>query len=452
MNEDEISETLARVVPHREVPEGMLVGARRRRRRTRVFTGAAAVALVAALAIPLGLTMGGASQQVLATPAPTTSGTVVPELAGGYDLGGTYNAVGGIEYRDGRVSLCYSIVGWPTRSCGASIPLLGQAAEAYPWTSGSVANGRAFTEAEVMGTLTPEGMHVVLVNPPHGIPGTPVPVDAPDELLDGKALSLAADSLLAGSGGDPYAPTTEIKRFADADWDWLVVHVLISTDAVLTDLETRLGPDVWLQTRVQPLLVPYSGDEVEPMPNPTSDAPTPPPSVLPQFDGTYVAQGGVEYRNGRLSLCYSIAVSEIEYCKAAVPLFGLDPEDLDWEQGSVAAGHAFTHAGVAATIESGGLRVGQVLENPVTIGGPGRLPLAKDPELLPSAAADLVASYEGDPFAPTTKVDDAEIEGDRLVVHVLLATDEVVADIRQRLGEDVWQYTDVESFMSRLET
>jgi len=74
MNEEEISETLNQVVPHREVPEGMLAGARRRRGRARVLTGAAAVGLVAALAIPLGLSMGGSAQQV-ATPAPTPFST-----------------------------------------------------------------------------------------------------------------------------------------------------------------------------------------------------------------------------------------------------------------------------------------------------------------------------------------------------------------------------------------
>ncbi len=75
MNEDEISKTLDRVVPHREVPKGLLAGARRRRQRVRTLTGAAAVALVAALAIPLGMTMGGSNHQVLATPAPTAMNT-----------------------------------------------------------------------------------------------------------------------------------------------------------------------------------------------------------------------------------------------------------------------------------------------------------------------------------------------------------------------------------------
>lgn len=57
MNENEISETLDRVVPHRDVPEDLLAGARRRRRRTRGFSGAAALALVVAVAVPLGLSM-----------------------------------------------------------------------------------------------------------------------------------------------------------------------------------------------------------------------------------------------------------------------------------------------------------------------------------------------------------------------------------------------------------
>ncbi|MDO5736832.1 MAG: LytR C-terminal domain-containing protein [Propionibacteriaceae bacterium] len=73
MNEDEISETLNRVVPSRDVPEGVLAGARRRRRRTRVAAGGAAVALVTALTVSLGLTMGNSNQQVVATPAPSPS-------------------------------------------------------------------------------------------------------------------------------------------------------------------------------------------------------------------------------------------------------------------------------------------------------------------------------------------------------------------------------------------
>lgn len=74
MNEDEISETLDKVVPHRELPEGLLAGARRRRRRTRTLTGGAAAAVVAALAVPLALTMGSSGQQV-ATPQPTAIST-----------------------------------------------------------------------------------------------------------------------------------------------------------------------------------------------------------------------------------------------------------------------------------------------------------------------------------------------------------------------------------------
>lgn len=69
MNENEISKTLDRVVPHRDVPEGLLAGARRRRRRTRGFSSAAALALVVAVAVPLGLTMGGLSSDRDATAA-----------------------------------------------------------------------------------------------------------------------------------------------------------------------------------------------------------------------------------------------------------------------------------------------------------------------------------------------------------------------------------------------
>ncbi len=74
MNEDQISETLNRVVPHKEVPDGLLAGARRCRRRARTFTGAAAVALAVAVAIPLGLTVGGAGSRGDATAAENLQG------------------------------------------------------------------------------------------------------------------------------------------------------------------------------------------------------------------------------------------------------------------------------------------------------------------------------------------------------------------------------------------
>lgn len=96
MNEDEISETLDKVVPHREVPEGMLAGARRRRRRTRTLTGGAAVALVAALAIPIGLTLGSAGRQSVATPAATPTVAETPsslEPAACRNAEGDYPAV-----------------------------------------------------------------------------------------------------------------------------------------------------------------------------------------------------------------------------------------------------------------------------------------------------------------------------------------------------------------------
>lgn len=59
MTEERIAETLDHVVPHREVPAGLLGGARRRRRRTRNLAGAAALVLVAGVAVPLGLSVGG---------------------------------------------------------------------------------------------------------------------------------------------------------------------------------------------------------------------------------------------------------------------------------------------------------------------------------------------------------------------------------------------------------
>lgn len=59
MTDERIAETLDKVVPHRAVPAGLLAGAQRRRRRTRNFTGAAALVLVTSVAVPLGVTVGG---------------------------------------------------------------------------------------------------------------------------------------------------------------------------------------------------------------------------------------------------------------------------------------------------------------------------------------------------------------------------------------------------------
>lgn len=75
MNEENISETLDRVVPHRDVPAGLLKGARRRRRRARTLTGAAVVALAVAVAVPLSLTLGGAGSDRRATAAEDLNGT-----------------------------------------------------------------------------------------------------------------------------------------------------------------------------------------------------------------------------------------------------------------------------------------------------------------------------------------------------------------------------------------
>lgn len=63
MNEAKIAETLNRVVPDREFPAGVLAGARRRLHRNRTLGAAAAVALVAAITIPLGMVLGGTGRQ-----------------------------------------------------------------------------------------------------------------------------------------------------------------------------------------------------------------------------------------------------------------------------------------------------------------------------------------------------------------------------------------------------
>ena len=78
MTENDISNIFKNSVPGDPETAGWgdrVRRAHRRRRRTRALTGGAALAIVAAIAVPLGLTMGGASKQVVATPAPTPSHT-----------------------------------------------------------------------------------------------------------------------------------------------------------------------------------------------------------------------------------------------------------------------------------------------------------------------------------------------------------------------------------------
>ncbi|MGV8845685.1 hypothetical protein [Tessaracoccus sp.] len=227
----------------------------------------------------------------------------------------------------------------------------------------------------------------------------------------------------------------------------LEVFVRRDTPELLAQIEAAVGEDVWPHTDVWPFF--YTVNDVAPTPQ----APAPTPSTLPQTDGTYMAQGGLEYRNGQLSLCYSMTYASFNSCRAAVPLFGLDPQDVDWTQGSVDAGRAFMFdAVVVGTIEDNGLRVERMLDAAVAPGDVGVLPRATDTGLLSAAAADLMSSYDGDPFAPTTEVDETDPEGARLIVHVLLATDEVRADVRNRVGEDIWQYTSVRAFITTLES
>ncbi len=228
----------------------------------------------------------------------------------------------------------------------------------------------------------------------------------------------------------------------------LEVLVRRDTPELLAQIYAAVGEDVWQHTDVWPFF--YAVPEGV---TPTPQAPAPTPTTLPQMDGTQSAQGGLEYRDGQLSLCYSLTYANFNSCRAAIPLFGLDPKDIDWEQGSVEAGRAFRFdAVVVGKIEGNGIRVEQMLESPpsdvpVNVGG---LPRATDPGLLAAAAADLMSSYDGDPFAPTTEVEETESEGARLIVHVLLATDGVRADVRERVGEDIWQYTSVKPFIATL--
>lgn len=79
---------------------------RRRRRRSRALTGGAALVIVAAIAVPLGLSIGGTMKQVVATPAATPSHTATtspmplePDVCRGAD--GSYRAVTSLP--DGRL-------------------------------------------------------------------------------------------------------------------------------------------------------------------------------------------------------------------------------------------------------------------------------------------------------------------------------------------------------------
>ncbi len=78
MTENDISNIVKNSVPNDPETAGWgdrVRRAHRRRRQTRALTGGAALAIVAAIAVPLGLTMGDTGQQIAATPAPTPSHT-----------------------------------------------------------------------------------------------------------------------------------------------------------------------------------------------------------------------------------------------------------------------------------------------------------------------------------------------------------------------------------------
>lgn len=72
MNENELSDAFERALPNQPSTKGWAGQVRRRRQRHRTIIGAAAVAIVAAVAIPLGLSLDS-GPQVMTTPAPTTT-------------------------------------------------------------------------------------------------------------------------------------------------------------------------------------------------------------------------------------------------------------------------------------------------------------------------------------------------------------------------------------------
>ena len=227
----------------------------------------------------------------------------------------------------------------------------------------------------------------------------------------------------------------------------LSVGVLQDTPELLAQIETLVGAEMWPFTDVAPFFYRVTNTPTTPK------APAPTPSALPQGTGTYIAQGGVEYRDGRVSLCYSTNYADINSCRAAVPLLGVDPQDIDWDSGSAAAGNAFVFdVVVVGTLEDGGLRVERLQEDFLEREDIDALPTSQDPAMLAAAAAELVSSYDGDPFVPTTEVQEVEGEGVRLIVRVLLTTDDAVARVREILGEDVWRYTYVEPFIATLES
>ena len=226
----------------------------------------------------------------------------------------------------------------------------------------------------------------------------------------------------------------------------LEVIVERNTPELLSEIEAAVGDEVWPHTDVRPFFYPVLND---PSPAPTT-APAPTPSSMPKLEDTFIAEGGMEYRDGQLNLCYSRTYTDFSSCRAAIPLLGLDPKDVDWDRGSAEAGRAFTDAVVVGTVEGNGIRVERVQEDVMEVSGVGYLPTTKDADALRSAAADLVSSYDGDPFAPTTEVDETDPEGARLIVHVLLATDDAMNDVRDRVGEDIWQYTHVRPFIASL--
>ncbi len=212
----------------------------------------------------------------------------------------------------------------------------------------------------------------------------------------------------------------------------LEVYVERETPDLLVDIESAVGPEVWIYTDVIPFFY--------------SPARSNAGLAMPKVEGTHIAQGTIDYyRNGQISLCYPRTIIDQSSC-TPIKLLGLEPSDIAWDQGSATEEHAsVADAVVVGTMEGEGFRVERIQKDsmPVDEGSP---PMSKDAALLGSAAEDLTAWGMSVPLGPTAGVVDSGSEGAHLVVHVLVATDDVVADVRERVGEDIWKYTHLEPF------
>ena len=138
MNEHELGDAFARILPEQPSTKGWAGKVRRRRQRQRAAAGVAGLAVVAAVAIPLGLGLGNSSPQVLTTPAPDPSGTgtteeqLIPDACGWPAVDATPLTAGELRADPERVWICGQDddLGTARRTVGAPDPLQMGAVEA----------------------------------------------------------------------------------------------------------------------------------------------------------------------------------------------------------------------------------------------------------------------------------------------------------------------------------